>query len=101
MPRAQSRRRDNLPRGAPVLKRIGAMGRLGRRSNRRRATPPYELPQNFESRLAPCTTGSRRCAMKIQVFALFAALAAVTPLLVGCGEDDYDREAAYPQTIGY
>jgi hypothetical protein len=39
--------------------------------------------------------------MKSQVFTLVAALAALSPLLAGCGEDDYDRQAAYPQPIGY
>ncbi len=29
------------------------------------------------------------------------ALVSMAPALVGCAEDDYDREAAYPQTIGY
>ena len=30
-----------------------------------------------------------------------AALVSMTPVLAGCAEDDYDREATYPQTIGY
>ncbi len=30
-----------------------------------------------------------------------AALVSMTPVLTGCAEDDYDRDAAYPQTIGY
>jgi hypothetical protein len=30
-----------------------------------------------------------------------AALVSMTPALIGCAEDDYDREATYPQTIGY
>jgi len=30
-----------------------------------------------------------------------AALVSMTPVLSGCAEDDYDREAAYPQAVGY
>lgn len=36
-------------------------------------------------------------------YALIAAgaLVSMTPVLAGCAEDDYDRDAAYPQAIGY
>jgi hypothetical protein len=30
-----------------------------------------------------------------------AALVSMTPVLAGCAEDDFDREPAYPQAIGY
>jgi hypothetical protein len=33
--------------------------------------------------------------------ALAAALVSMTPVLAGCAEDDYGREPAYPQAIGY
>lgn len=30
-----------------------------------------------------------------------AALVSMTPALIGCAEDDFDREPAYPQAVGY
>jgi hypothetical protein len=39
--------------------------------------------------------------MKSAVLTLVTALVALSPLLAGCGEDDIDRQAAYPQPIGY
>lgn len=39
--------------------------------------------------------------MKSAVLTLVAALVALAPMLAGCGEDDVERQAAYPQPIGY
>jgi hypothetical protein len=40
-------------------------------------------------------------AMSLRTLALAGAFAALAPVLAGCAEDDVDREAAYPQPIGY